>query len=153
MWAWATCTTICGKCLVDILSENIEYCKQRFGDKRNISYYCNNGFNLEELESNSYSALFTYDAMVHFELMDVYNYLQDIYRILEPGAYALFHHSNNTQDYRLSFENASHGRNYMSKDLFAYLAYRCGFEIINQKIINFVEPELDCISLIRKPLK
>ena len=139
--------------LVDILSENIEYCKQRFSDKDNISYYCNNGFNLEKLESNSYSALFTYDAMVHFELIDVYNYLQDIYRILEPGAYALFHHSNNTQDYRLSFENALHGRNYMSKDLFAYLAYRCGFEIINQMIIDFVEPELDCISLIRKPLK
>lgn len=139
--------------LVDILNENIEYCKQRFRDKDNISYYCNNGFNLERLDSNSYSALFTYDAMVHFELIDVYNYLQDIYRILTPGAYALFHHSNNTRDYKLSFENASHGRNYMSKDLFAYLAYRCGFEIIDQKVIDFVEPELDCISLIRKPLK
>ena len=139
--------------LVDILNENIEYCKQRFKDKNNISYYCNNGFNLEQLESDSYSSLFTYDAMVHFELMDIYNYLQDIYRILEPGAYALFHHSNNTQNFKLSFENALHGRNYMSKDLFAYLAYRCGFEIINQQVINFVEPELDCISLIRKPLK
>lgn len=40
----------------------------------------------------------------------------------------------------------------MDKKIFAYLAYRCGFEIIDQTVIDWSVPELDCISLIRKPI-
>ena len=138
--------------LVDILDKNIEFCKERFLYESKISYYCNDGYNLKTLEDNQYSSLFTYDAMVHFELLDIYSYLKDIWRVLMPGGYALFHHSNNTMDYKLSYERAKeNGRNYMSKDLFAYLAYRCGFEIVEQKVIDWGGiPQLDCISLIRK---
>ena len=41
----------------------------------------------------------------------------------------------------------------MSKDIFAYLAYRCGFEIIDQKEIDWGISNLDCISLIKKEEK
>ena len=60
--------------LVDILEENIMICRERFQNVDNITYYCNNGYNLEKLADNSYTALFTYDSMVHFEMMDVYAY-------------------------------------------------------------------------------
>lgn len=136
--------------LVDILRENIEYCKGRFKENRKIDYYCNNGYDLSELKDNEYSALFTYDAMVHFEMMDIYEYLKDTYRVLKKGGMALFHHSNNTASYKNSFDTAAHGRNYMSKDLFAYLAYRAGFEIIEQQVVKWGIPDLDCISLVRK---
>lgn len=129
--------------LVDILEENIDFCKDRFQDRKNISYYCNNGFNLCELEAKQYSALFTYDAMVHFEMMDIYEYLKDIYRVLKPGAMALFHHSNNTSDYKLS--SGTHMRNYMSKDIFAYLAYRTGFEVVKQEVISWGEQKIICL--------
>ncbi len=140
--------------LVDILQKNIDACKERFKENPKISYYCNNGYNLEELEDKQYSALFCYDAMVHFEMMDIYRYLKDIYRVLRHGGMALLHHSNNTYDYRISFETEAaerHGRNYMSKDLFAYMAYRAGFEIVEQKLITVGNvKDLDCLSLIRK---
>ena len=137
--------------LVDILEENISACKKRFVDEKNISYYCNNGYNLAELETGKYTSLFCYDAMVHFEMLDIYEYLKDIYRVLIPGGKVLIHHSNNTSDYKASFANAPNGRSFMSKDIFAYLAYRAGFEILEQEIIDWGIKNLDCISLIQKP--
>ncbi len=140
--------------LVDILDKNIDYCQQRFSNYSKISYYRNDGYDLKELETAKYSALFAYDAMVHFELIDIYSYMNDIYRVLVNGGYALIHHSNMTSDYKMSFEKAGNpgGRNYMSKELFAYIAYRAGFDIIEQKIIDWSLPNMDCISLVRKPL-
>lgn len=137
--------------LVDVLQKNIDICKERFKAENKISYYCNNGFNLEELASDRYSALFCYDAMVHFELIDIYRYLKDIFRVLKPGGMALIHHSNNSCDYKASFTNSIYGRSFMSDTIFAYLAYRCGFEIYDQKIIDWEVENLDCISLIMKP--
>ena len=136
--------------LVDILDKNIEYCKDRFRKFENVDYYVNNGYDLSDLQSDYYTALFTYDAMVHFELMDIYQYLLEAYRVLKIGGRALFHHSNNHSDYKLTFSNAQCGRNYMSKDLFAYLAYRAGFEVLEQKIIHHWSENLDCITLVEK---
>lgn len=139
--------------LVDILAKNISFCRERFQAKTNISYYCNDGFDLHELADNCYTALFTYDAMVHFELLDIFSYLKDIQRVLLPGGKALFHHSNNSVDYRLDFSNGPAGRNYMSQGLFAYLAYRAGFEVIQQQLIDWGGiKDSDCISLVQKTL-
>lgn len=63
--------------LVDILEENMIICRDRFKDSNKIEYYKNNGYNLEKLNDDSYTSLFTYDSMVHFELMDIYEYLKD----------------------------------------------------------------------------
>jgi len=138
--------------LVDILQKNIDFCRKRFeryGNK--VHFYKNDGFDLKLLASNSYTALFTYDAMVHFELMDIYSYLTDIYRILKTEGKALFHHSNYTADYKASFENAPGSRSFMSKNIFAYLAYRAGFKIISQRIIDWGgHKDLDCITLVQK---
>lgn len=136
--------------LVDILQENIDFCKERFSGNTKIEYYCNNGYNLSELMDEEYTALFTYDAMVHFEMMDIFEYLKDIHRVLRKGGMALFHHSNNCSDYKSSFYNAQGRRSYMCKDLFAYLAYRIGFEIVEQQVIDWGVKDLDCISLVRK---
>ena len=136
---------------VDILQKNIDYCKERYKDSKKIDYLCNNGYNLKELNSGEYTALFCYDAMVHFEMMDIYEYLKDIYRVLKPNGMALLHHSNNTSDYRGSFSNSMAGaRNYMSKDLFAYLSYRAGFEVVDQKVIDWEVKDLDCVTLLKK---
>ncbi len=139
--------------LVDILEKNIEYCKRRFSNRDNIIYYKNNGYDLSKLNTGEYSALFTYDAMVHFEMFDVYQYLLETYRILRSGGKALFHHSNFAKMYDQTFNNAHNkgGRNFMSKELFAYLAYKAGFDIVEQKVIDWSEPEMDCITLVKKP--
>lgn len=137
--------------LVDILEKNIDYCKKRFVGENNIQYYVNNGYNLEELPDSHYTALFTYDAMVHFEMIDIFEYLKETRRILVNGGRALFHHSNNTEDYKITFSTGTSGRNYMSKSLFAYLANRAGLEVIEQQVIDWgKEKDLDCITLVEK---
>lgn len=138
--------------LVDILEKNIAFCKDRFRNKRNIKYYQNNGFDLSELPNEGYSALFTYDSMVHFEMFDINNYLKETFRVLKNGGMALFHHSNLASDYRQTYNNSGNpgGRNFMSKELFAYLAYKAGFEIIEQQVIDWSLPSMDCITLVKK---
>lgn len=137
--------------LVDILDKNIEFCRKRFGEDK-ITYYVNNGFDLSELKNNTYTSLFTYDAMVHFELFDIFNYLKETYRILKRGGMALFHHSNNTSDYRITFTTGKNGRNYMSKDIFAYLANRAGLDVVSQELYDWSKDGsfTDCITLVRK---
>lgn len=135
--------------VVDILQKNIDYCKERYKDNKKIDYLCNNGYNLKELNSGEYTALFCYDAMVHFEMMDIYEYLKDIHRVLKPNGMALLHHSNNTSNYTVTFTNS--GRNYMSKDLFAYLSHRAGFDVIDQKVIDWAGvKDSDCVTLLKK---
>lgn len=137
--------------LVDILEKNIDICKNRYKTYNKIHFYCNNGFNLEQLPSDRYTALFSYDAMVHFEMLDIYEYLKDIYRVLVKGGRVLIHHSNYDKDYTASFINSLHGRSYMNASIFAYLATRCGFHILEQKLINWAEVEgLDCVTLLEK---
>ncbi len=137
--------------LVDILQENIDFCRERLGENKKIKFYKNNGYDLEELNSDEYSALFTYDAMVHFEMMDIYQYLKDIYRVLKKGGKALFHHSNNTDDYKGSFFSSVHGRSFMNKEIFAYLAYRVGFIVLEQSVIDWAGVKgLDCLTLLEK---
>lgn len=136
--------------LVDILENNIEFCKKRFRGETKISYVVNNGYDLSDLPTGQYSALFTYDSMVHFELLDIANYLEETYRILEPGGKALFHHSNNDSDYRASYDKGTESRSFMNKNIFAYLSYRAGFEIIDQIVVDWVKPEMDCLTLVEK---
>lgn len=137
--------------LVDILEENMVICRERFKDKDNIIFYKNNGYNLEELPNDSYTALFTYDSMVHFEMMDIYEYLKDIYRVLKKDAKALFHHSNYVSDFTTCFMSNSHARCFMSKEIFAYLAYQIGFKVLDQETIDWDGVKnLDCITLLEK---
>lgn len=77
--------------------------------------------------------------------------LKETYRVLKSGSYALFHHSNNTLHYKVSFATGRSGRNYMSADIFAYLAYRSGFEIVESRTLDWSGAKnLDCITLLRK---
>lgn len=142
--------------LVDILEKNIEFCKTRFEGIDTISFYKNNGNNLQSLDSNKYSSVFCYDAMVHFEMLDIYDYLYDINRVLKSGSFALFHHSNN-HDPLATFARSLHGRAFMTKELFAHFSYRAGFEVISQELIDWGNEEnnnlvkdCDCITLLKK---
>lgn len=140
--------------LVDILEKNIKYCKEAYKDFTNIEYYCNNGSDLTALNDGEYSSIFSYDAMVHFEMMDVLSYLKETYRVLRKGGLGLFHHSNDSSDYRSWFGECANSsmRSFMDKNIFAYLASRCGLEIVEQTTIDWEgNKDIDCITLVSKP--
>lgn len=136
--------------LVDILEKNIAFCENRFQGDEKIKYYINSGHDLEKIKDDSITAIFSYDAMVHFESIDVYYYLKEAFRILKHGGMALFHHSNNDKDYRTTFLSGECGRNYMSMSLFAHFANRAGFSVVNQVEYPWNERVTDGITLLRK---
>lgn len=136
--------------LVDILEKNIDFCKERFRENEKVKYYVNSGCDLKELKDNSATAIFSYDAMVHFESIDVYHYLQETNRVLMPGGMALYHHSNNDKDYKTTFLSGECGRNYMSMGMFAHFADRAGLSVVEQVEFPWNDQVTDGITLLRK---
>lgn len=64
----------------------------------------------------------------------------------------MFHHSNSTEDYRITYSTGTYGRNYMGKELFAYLSNRAGLIVLEQHVIDWNgKSELDCLTLVEKP--
>ncbi|MDR2594468.1 MAG: class I SAM-dependent methyltransferase [Fibromonadaceae bacterium] len=141
--------------LVDINQQNIDFCKKRFLNETKIKYVTNTGSNFNGIESNSQTAIFTYDAMVHFEMLDILSYIKDANRILVDGGKILFHHSNAAFSPELNYTQKPHCRNFMSADIFAYMSLRMGFVVLKQDIFswgsgdNFTK-DIDCLSLCQK---
>jgi SAM-dependent methyltransferase len=137
--------------MMDINDENISLCKERFSFNEIVHPMKNNGYDFSPLENESVTALFCYDAMVHFEYDAVISYIEDARRVLAPGGRALLHHSNYDKSPGAFYETNPLGRNFMSKNLFAHVANRAGFNVIVQFVIDWGDyRKIDCISLIEK---
>ncbi len=144
-----------GITLVDINQTNIDFCKKRFAQESNISYHVTGGNNFSVVEGGTQTAVFSYDAMVHFELLDIASYLRDTARVLAPGGMGLFHHSNYAANPGGFYKSNPHWRNFMSADIFAHLAARAGLRILSQTLISWdvgkpLVANIDCISLCQK---
>lgn len=136
--------------LVDINNDNIELCKKRFSNESKIRYVVNTGSDFKGIESNSQTAIFCYDAMVHFEMLDILQYIKDANRILIENGKILFHHSNMAFNPERGWHKAG-ARNFMSADIFAYLALRNGFVVLSQDIFDWEgQADADCLSLCQK---
>ncbi len=137
--------------LMDILKSNIDRCTLRLGRQDKIRFLVNNGVSFRPVESDSLTAVFCYDAMVHFNREVVRAYLKDCGRVLVPQGKALLHHSNFSEDPDSNFGQNPHARAYMSASLFAKYAEEAGLEVLEQKVIHWgQESNLDCISLVRR---
>ena len=67
----------------DILLSNVEACRERVGRSDQIAFYPTDGISLP-LPDKTATALFCYDAMVHFDIEIIIAYLRDTARILSP---------------------------------------------------------------------
>jgi SAM-dependent methyltransferase len=137
--------------IMDVNEENVNPCRERFADIPCVHASVNSGYDFQPLNEQSVTAIFCYDAMVHFEYDAVISYLQDAYRILVPGGRALFHHSNYDRSPGTAGTANPSWRNFMSKDLFAHVAIRSGFRIVRQCVLDWDDSrKIDCLSLIEK---
>jgi FkbM family methyltransferase len=141
--------------LVDVNAENIAFCRRRYATLCDrVEFLLTNGRDLPGIADTTCTAVFCYDAMVHFELFDVIGYLQETFRVLRPGGLALFHHSNwSGNPGGAATKSHDFGwRNYMTAGLFTHIAQRTGFDVVDQRIIPWGGwNSLDAITLIRKP--
>jgi SAM-dependent methyltransferase len=137
--------------LVDINEPNIAACRARFAGRDNVSFLVCSGSDLMPLTSGGYTAVFCYDAMVHFELHDIIAYLEEIQRVLVPGGRALLHYSNYTGNPGGSYHDNPHWRNFNSEPLFRHLAMRSGFTVCSSHLLDWADSTgLDAVTLIEK---
>jgi SAM-dependent methyltransferase len=137
--------------LMDVVDENVAFCKRRFSGRANVVCLRNAGADFQPVPDGSLSAIYCYDAMVHFEYDVVLSYVRDTARVLAPGGRALYHHSNLS-----AFPGADHrknpdGRNFMSQALFMHAAKRAGLDVVESVAMDWGKPYTDCLTLLAKP--
>lgn len=128
--------------------------KERFADRENVVYILNkSGFGIPDtsVSDASLSAVFSYDAMVHFEKEAVESYIADSCKKLKPNGLALFHHSNYDKNPNGVFTDNPGWRNYMTQDLFLDLSRKHGFDVVRSEIFSFSCTDSDCVTLLKKP--
>jgi SAM-dependent methyltransferase len=143
----------CGKLvLLDVNETNIAFCRNRFQRQGTVECYVINGFSLAPIEADSVTALFTYDAMVHFEPEIVLAYIRDTARVLKAGGRALFHHSAYAGQPGSHYSERPYYRNFMTPDLVRHVAIRSGFEMLDQYVFSWgpEAPNTECITLLEK---
>lgn len=150
----------------DINQECLDAIEARFPAEPKLETAKLSGASFDGVADGAVSLLYCWDAMVHFEPHVVESYVADAARILRPGGYGLIHHSNWTGGWGADFKTQPHWRNYMSRDIFAWLVRRSGLELVDQAVIHWDESiapgplkrvmsrglfrDLDCITIFRK---
>jgi len=136
--------------LLDVNEENAAFCRKRFVGVPAVQVYRNSGHDFQPIGDGEVTAIFCYDAMVHFEYDTVISYIKDARRILTPGGRALFHHSNYDKAPGRRYTDNPDSRNFMSKALFAHIAMRSGFTVLDQLVLDWTTRESDCLTLLEK---
>jgi len=151
-WSAAVCESLT---LVDIFPEHLDKCRKRLDGKSNgVHYLLGNGYNFYGVPDTSVTAIYSYDAMVHFAPSIIKSYLMDATRILVPGGRFLSHHSNYSAnpDAKDFYSENPHARNHMSYKLLASFTAEAKLEILQSFPIawgNYVE--LDRVTIFQKP--
>lgn len=136
--------------LMDVVENNLEVCRSRLKAFDNIQYILGDGVSFRPAPDESQTAIYCYDAMVHFDPDIVASYLHDAKRILRPDGMALFHHSNYVSPVEQHYRHNPHARNNMSQTEFRRLAAHAGLDVVESKIIPWGGCDnLDCITLCR----
>jgi SAM-dependent methyltransferase len=144
---------LCGHLtLIDVFDTNLTKCADRLKGCPNVSFQKGNGYDFAAVPSNSVTAIYCYDAMVHFSPDIVASYLADAARILKDGGMALLHHSNHVSPpTTVHYGQNPHARNHMTRDLFREYAEQAGLSVVESVVIDWAGvPQLDCVSLVRK---
>ena len=135
--------------LIDVINKNLEAAGGRIaktaGETRVEGFVCN-GNDFSNYSGEKCSLLYCWDAMVHFDIIDVVGYIKTLSNVCK--GYGFFHHSNYaglTTDIQLN----PHWRNFMTKDVFKQICVSAGHEVVSQHLINWGENDLDCITVVK----
>ncbi|MCL2399033.1 MAG: class I SAM-dependent methyltransferase [Defluviitaleaceae bacterium] len=147
--------------LCDANKEAIEYCKERFSHSDCFNYFTNVVDEWQcvklDFDDNSFSFIYSFDSMVHFSYKWLDFYIGEFKRTLQSGGYAFVHHSNLASpnvDIRRHkseyWQNNPSWRSLVSAEDVHMIAERHGFSVVEQTLINWVIPNLDCITILRR---
>lgn len=136
--------------LVDVNPDNIAYCREHVVPLGNFDVVQNNGHDLADLQSGRFTHLYSFDAVVHFDLEIVLAYVSEFARVIKPGGTAFIHHSNYTGNPGGNFRENPGMRNFMSALIFKHASIRSGFDVLEQELLSWAGPDSDCVTVLRR---
>jgi len=141
----------CGRLwLLDTSIDALEEARRRFQGYPNVEVLPPGQGNNIGLENDSCTAVFSYDAMVHFEMNDVFSYLREAFRVLKVGGRLLLHHSAYELAPGNTFDQNPGWRNFMNLQTFKHVALQSGFRIISVETLDWNAPKSDALTLLEK---
>ncbi len=148
--------------VVEASPDAVKHLEARFANQDpaqcSIQIVHNNGLDLREIPSDTITALYSFDSMVHFEKRLIGAYMPEFERVMAHGAYGFIHHSNFgrvSQD--PDFYKHPGWRSNVDRDWFAQCCFHHKLLPIRQTPIDWhigevVFEEFDCISIVYKPI-
>ena len=141
--------------LIDTSPAAIALARQRFSGSANVTTVVSeDGLSLP-FSSDAFSAIYSYDAMVHFELLTVAAYIQEIARVLRHGGRALVHHSNFGGNPGGRFDQNPSWRNFMPPGVVIHLADRNGLRVLQHQTFRWKNPwwsqKTDALTVLERP--
>lgn len=137
--------------LIDVFEENLAKCRTRLASCANVKYVLGNGYDFMPIEDSSATAVYSYDAMVHFSMDIMLRYLADTYRVLQSGGMALYHHSNYSGPKLSHYGQHPHARNVIDFTLFSDCVLGAGLSIVDSIELDWGGVKrLDRLTLLTK---
>lgn len=137
---------------VDYNKSALEQCRHRLGENFGgcqISYHANSGTDLAVIPDDSITAIYCWDAAVHFDKEVIADYVAEFARVLRAGGKGFVHHSNLGGRAAKDIKKNPHWRSNMSKEIFAELCRRNNLSVLSQTDIAWGEIN-DCASIFIK---
>jgi len=144
---------------VDLATNCVEACRQRFADHPHASFHKNDGRSLEVVGDGEVDFALSFDSLVHCEDDVVQSYVSELSRTLAPEGAAFIHHSNlaaylDPETGELPFRKGGWRGESTSAQSFEQLCRDKGLICIGQELIRWLEREhwyRDCFSMITRP--
>jgi SAM-dependent methyltransferase len=138
--------------LIDVHEDNLARCRERLAGFPQVTTILGDGYSFRPLDDGSRTAIYSYDAMVHFHPELVASYLRDAARVLAPGGRILLHHSNLDAPPDRPYGHNPHARNRMTGEMFEGYATDAGLVVLDFTVIPWGDvADLDRISLLERP--
>jgi SAM-dependent methyltransferase len=138
--------------LVDTSPAALELARMRFAGRGNVSILLSTDGASLPVRDQSMTAVFSYDAMVHFEPSTIVDYLRETHRVLVPGGRALFHHSNYAKNPIGRFTDNPGWRNFMPPGLFVHLSDRANLKVLRHQTFSWARrwQRTDALTVVER---
>ena len=139
--------------VIDLAEKCIDHCKEIFTNEKHIKYYVNDGKSLDMLEDNTLDFVFSYDSLVHAEMVVMHIYFEQLSKKLSDNGVAFIHHSNIGEYKKLTGDivkmGKDHGRAFsVTADSVRASVESAGLACISQETLNWgSELMTDCITV------
>jgi ubiquinone/menaquinone biosynthesis C-methylase UbiE len=136
---------------VDTSLDAIEWCRRRFAKTSNVECLVTGNGSIP-VPSESISFLYSWDAMVHFSTSELEEYFVEFKRVLKPGGMGLIHHSNYAalSSVARPWQQNPGSRAHVSAEDVRRICGECGLSAVRQQVMDWSQPNLDCITIIQK---